>query len=389
MSKRSQAWQLLSDEIHYLFGGRFPLAAILVGLPLMFTLLFGLVYRENTVNAIPLVIYDEDQSGTSRQLIQLYADSERFHIVAYVDSEEAMKATLDSGQTKVALAIPKGFSKDMKRGRGTELLLMVNSANNMFANAAMTALQEIVRSYTIAVGQKMLESAGLLPQQAMHAVYPIHLGVRILGNPTNGYTPFMLSGLMMNGLQIGIMLTIAPLLVTEVLRRRYDWKYAAWLHVAVRWIPYWGLAMAGYLGALIAAVYCFAVPMAGSWLEAAVLGGAFCFFVCGVLLLFSACSLTQVLSFQAPMLYIMPGLLYSGLSWPIFDMNLYATAFGALMPMTYGGDTLRDILLMGYAPSLAGNCLKMLLGGLFCGLLAWGVFCLRRHFCWRKAGKAI
>ena len=234
MSKRSQAWQLLSDEIHYLFGGRFPLAAILVGLPLMFTLLFGLVYRENTVNAIPLVIYDEDQSGTSRQLIQLYADSERFHIVAYVDSEEAMKATLDSGQTKVALAIPKGFSKDMKRGRGTELLLMVNSANNMFANAAMTASQEIARSYTIAVGQKMLESAGLLPQQAMHAVYPIHLGVRILGNPTNGYTPFMLSGLMMNGLQIGIMLTIAPLLVTEVLRRRYDWKYAAWLHVAVR-----------------------------------------------------------------------------------------------------------------------------------------------------------
>lgn len=103
---------------------------------------------------------------------------------------------------------------------------------------------------------------------------PSWAGVRILGNPTNGYTPFMLSGLMMNGLQIGIMLTIAPLLILELLRRRYDWNYAAWLHLqAVRWIPYWLLAMAGYLISLFVAVHWFAVPMAGSWLDAAALGG--------------------------------------------------------------------------------------------------------------------
>ena len=386
MTGLNKAWHLFRDEVKYLLGGRVPLAAILIGLPLAFTLLFGMVYHDNVVNTISMVVHDEDQSSMSRQLIQMYADSERFNIVAYADSEEEMEHSINSGQAKVALGIPKDFSRDAKLGRGAELLLMVNSANNMFANAAMTASQEIARTYTVAIGQKMLESAGLLPQQAMDSVYPIRLGVRILGNPTNGYTPFMLSGLMMNGLQIGIMLTIAPLLITELLRRRYDWNYAAWLHLAVRWIPYWLLAMAGYLISLFVAIHCFAVPMAGSWLDAAALGGAFCFFVCGVLLLFSACSPTQVLSFQAPMLYIMPGLLYSGLSWPSFDMSEYAAIFGALMPMTYGGDTLRDILLMGYAPSLTANCGKMILGGLLCGLLAWGIFVLRRHFSWKKVG---
>jgi len=64
---------------------------------------------------------------------------------------------------------------------------------------------------------------------------------------------------------------------------------------------------------------------------------------------------------QAPMLYIMPGLLYSGLSWPPFDMSSFAAAFGALLPMTYAGDALRDIMLSGYAPDLTRNVGIMLL----------------------------
>ena len=43
-------------------------------------------------------------------------------------------------------------------------------------------------------------------------------------------------------------------------------------------------------------------------------------------------------------------LLYSGLSWPAFDMSDVASAIGMLMPMTYAGDTLRDILLSGSSP---------------------------------------
>ena len=83
---------------------------------------------------------------------------------------------------------------------------------------------------------------------------------------------------------------------------------------------------------------------------------------------------------QAPMVYIMPGLLYSGLSWPNFDMSSIASVLGMLMPMTYGGDTLRDILLNGTAPTLYTNCKIMLLGGIGCQLVAAGLFYLRRRF---------
>ncbi len=68
----------------------------------------------------------------------------------------------------------------------------------------------------------------------------------------------------------------------------------------------------------------FAIPMRGSWIEALILGFGFIFFVSNVLLIFAAAAPNEVLAIQAPMIYIMPGLLYSGLSFPIFDMNYYA-----------------------------------------------------------------
>ena len=89
------------------------------------------------------------------------------------------------------------------------------------------------------------------------------------------------------------------------------------------------------------------------------------------------------------MVYIMPGLLYSGLSWPNFDMSDIASMLGMLMPMTYGGDTLRDILLSGTAPALYKNCLVMLLGGFGCQLVASLLFYLRRkHHFWTGEGES-
>ena len=86
--------EVFQDSFRSLFRGCVPLAALLVGTPLMFTLLFGLIYDENVVNDIALTVYDEDQSSMSRMLIQAYGDNDRFHIVSYVSSEEEMKAEI-------------------------------------------------------------------------------------------------------------------------------------------------------------------------------------------------------------------------------------------------------------------------------------------------------
>ena len=373
-----QFWEIFLRELRSLFRGRVPLACLLIGTPLGFTLLFGVIYGANIVNDIPLIIYDEDQSALSRKVIQAYADADRFVVTEYVQSEEEMRAALLHNHGKAALEIPRDFAKDVKQGRSAEAMLIVNSANNMFGNATIAASQEIARSLEVSVATSMLESGGLLPTAALTNAYPVRLGVRITGDPANGYAAFMLGGLMLNGLQIGIMVTLAPLLITELLRPRYDRRYPSWLFMLAGILPYALVAFLGYLIALLACIHLFYVPMHGSWLTACVLGGAFIAFVCCVLLVFSACVPSRELSLQAPMLYIMPGLLYSGLSWPALDMSTFAAAFGSLLPMTYAGDALRDIMLSGYAPDLARNVTIMLAAAVGCFLVAWGIFHWRR-----------
>ena len=89
-----------------------------------------------------------------------------------------------------------------------------------------------------------------------------------------------------------------------------------------------------------------------------------------------------------PMLYIMPGLLYSGLSWPVFSMNEVAWWLSRLLPMTYTGDNLRDIMLAGTAPTLWTDLGQMLGVGLILVFLAAGIFSFRRRRNFKKGGAA-
>lgn len=376
------AAKIIATEFRRLLRGRLPLAAVLIGLPLAFTVLFGFVYEENTVRHIPLAVYDEDQSPLSRTFVQMYADSEKFVAASYVESQEDAHAEIFAGRAKAALCIPADFAENIKRGKGTDALLIVNSANNMFGNAAIAAAQEINRSFSVAVAQKLMEGMNLLPSAAMAAVYPVRMGVRIAGNPVNGYGPFMLSGLLLNGLQIGIMIALAPILCDELARRREKISIGEIFLLSAKLVPYWCFAFAGYVLSLFCATNFFAVPMRGSLFAAMLTGGAFIVFVMGAILVFSACSPNRIMALQAPMLYIMPGLLYSGLSWPSFDMNEGALMFSLLLPMSYAGDTLRDVLLVGFAPRLWQDCGAMLLGGLLAGAAAFAIFlarCRRRQ----------
>ena len=48
-----KVWHVLKQEWHWLWQGRFPVAVILFLLPLAFTLAFGIIYYQNSVERIP------------------------------------------------------------------------------------------------------------------------------------------------------------------------------------------------------------------------------------------------------------------------------------------------------------------------------------------------
>ena len=92
---------------------------------LAYMVLFGFLYSTHSINAVPIVILDEDQTQFSRTLIQALDDSERFRIVQYPSTQEEMEQALNNKEALAAVQIPANFARDVKSNRSSTVMLMV------------------------------------------------------------------------------------------------------------------------------------------------------------------------------------------------------------------------------------------------------------------------
>lgn len=365
-------------ELQALFRRTSPTVLLLFGIPILYSLLFGCAYSNNVIKYVPTVIYDQDQTATSRALIQAYVDSERYQVTAQVTTQEAMEQSLRENEALVAIAIPPKFAQNIKLGLASEILITTNSTNNMFANTVISSSQEIIQTFSAATGQKLLEAINQLPAQALRSAVPVKMAVRIINNPTTSYSNFMLAGLVANGLQIAILLVAGTLIVKEY-SQLARWQGTASAAIIIgKLLPCWLCATGAFIAYLGVITVFFDIPFRGNPLSILLLGSAFTFLVINLSFFFSAITSNEVNALQVPLLYIMPGLLFSGLSWPHFAMNDFSQVFSALMPLTYLADTLRDLLLAGYSPTLLKNLLIMLMSGSGLCLITIFIFSQRR-----------
>lgn len=370
--------EILLSELQLLFSRKSPTVLLLFGIPVLYSFIFGCAYSSNVIKYVPTVIYDQDQTIASRALTQAYIDSERYQVVAQVTTQESMEHYLQENEALVAISIPPKFSQNIKLGMGSEILIETNATNNMFANTVISSSQEIIQAFSVSTGQKMLEALNQLPASALRSVYPIKLGIRILNNPTTSYTNFMLAGLVTNGLQIAILLVAGTLIAKE-----YDqlsrWQATSSVLIVIgKLLPCWLCAMGAFITYLGVITIFFGVPLRGDFTSILLLGSAFTFLVINLSFFFSAITANEVNALQVPLLYIMPGLLFSGLSWPQFAMNDISQFFSAFMPLTYMTDSLRDLMLAGYSPTLQKNIFIMFTSGSILCLISILVFSKRR-----------
>lgn len=328
---------------------------LLVLMPLCYTLLFGATYSANVLNNIPLAVCDMQQSKISRMVVKYYDTSDRFIMVEQVASMEQLEDVLAEGRAKVGLYIPPDLDSKIKRGIPTEVGLLIDSTNVVYGSASMIAAKEINLNLLIGGGQKIVERLGFYADEAMHVMYPALIRVRILKNPTNSYTNFMLLGLIGNGIQISLYLYGAAAFAKGRQWRRCP--SAALLGKALGMGIY---SLLGFVGSLLLAHQLFAVPLRASWADLLLLGGSFIILFIFVSLLFALAFPNAVLAIQNTLLFIMPGLLYSGLSWPDEWMGSLPSLLQIFFPITYLAVPLRDLSLMGSSGLLMHNVGNML-----------------------------
>lgn len=364
-------WDVFCRELSMLFRRDPRRIAFLCGASLAYILLFGLLYDTHVVKPIPLVIYNEDQSALSRRLVEGFEDSERYRVVAEVTSQEAMEAILHNKEALVALAIPSNMAKDVRLGRGTQLLVDVNGANIAVANAVVSSAQEIILQFSGAVGTGMVESIGQLPNLAVHKVAPVDFRLRVLNNPTLSYQNFFVVGLGMTALQQGILLAVGAGFA-GFLWRREEWNgLSAWQLLTAKLLPYWLCALLALVLSVALAVYGFGIPLRGSFSQLAPLGAAFCLATACLGVLLACFCRDEVVFTQWALVYAVPSFILSGYTWPLLAMEPISRAIAACIPLTYFADDVRSIFLAGYSPQASSHSLLLLGFALLFFSAAW------------------
>ena len=327
--------------------------------PLLLMMLVGFLYIEQKVVHVPVVVYDQDQTALSRKVIRAFGDSERFQIREAVQSYRDLENELTTERSYVGIVIPRDFEKNIKAGHATEVGLMINGANMIITNTAVTYGNQIVQTISAGVNIQLMEGKwSIARRSAYQAATAVSFRYRIWFNPANSYLVFMLPGLIGVIIQqvalLGIALSFAKeretgtwrLLAMSKLRsfEVFCGKYATYLviflldTVVLYWLglSYFGLPLRGSLG---------------------LLAGCAALFVVGILglgILISALTKTAAQAIEFSMLLAVPSFLVSGFTWPYFSMPPGIRIISRILPLTYFLEASRSVMIMGNGLAVVG-----------------------------------
>src|SRR5262245_54536074 len=89
---------------------------MMVGVPIMQLMLFG--YAINTdVRNMPTLVYDQDRSAESRDLVARMRVTGFYDIAGNVDDYEEISRALRQGRARVAIVIPPNFGRELRSAR--------------------------------------------------------------------------------------------------------------------------------------------------------------------------------------------------------------------------------------------------------------------------------
>jgi ribosome-dependent ATPase len=288
-------------------------------------------YGTNTdVDHLPFAVYDQDQTLESRSYLNTYRGSIYFTEHAAITSAEQSQQRLANGELKLALEIPAGFGRNVRRGSPADV--------GAWVDGAMPFRAETTRGYVEAAHQLYLANLA----KSVGGVQPggATVSLRFRYNQdfdsVNSMVPSTIA--MLLALIPAILMALAVvrekefgsitnLYVTPVTRAEF---------ILGKQIPYVVLAMAGFLVIAAMAVLLFGVPIKGS--VAVLLVGTliYVYATTGYGLVISALASTQIAAlFATAVLTVIPATQFSGMLSPVSSLSGAAAAVADVFPMSY------------------------------------------------------
>jgi ribosome-dependent ATPase len=315
-----ESLELARDPIRLTF-------ALVGSLLLMMIMGYGITMD---VEDLRFAVLDRDQSPESRDYIENLAGSRYFVEQPAIDDDAALDHRLRSGDLAVAVEIPSGYGRDLRRSRPVEI--------GMWIDGAMPFRAETIRGYLEGMHAEYQVELARRAGQAWTS--PAHLEMRYRYNQDAESLPAMVPAV------IPLLLVFIPALLTAlcVVREKelgsitnlYVTPVTRFEFLVGKQVPYIALAMFSFFTMVALADVLFGVPVKGS-LAALSLGALF--FVTSTTalgLLVSTFTESQVAALAAATIVTMiPTVQFSGLTNPVSSLEGFAAIIGRIFPATY------------------------------------------------------
>ncbi len=319
--------------------------------PLIEMVAFGYAL-DTDVKHMAMVVYNEDRTVESRQLIDRFVNTETFRVVGEVQSVDQLASEIRKGRAYVGLQIPPTFTRDVRAGNPAQVQLLVDGSNST------TALQALNTGLGIALTQSV---ESLLRETGRHGV-PIEIRPQMLYNPAMRSPNFYVPGVIGVVLQIGTTVATAMALVRERERGTLEQLLVSPLSRAGlmlgKIVPYLCIGMAMAVLLFVIMRFVFNVPIAGNVVAMLFSALVYVFALLSLGLLVGTKAENQMQALQMSMVFLLPSVFFSGFIFPRETMPWIFYALGALFPTTYFISLMRAIILRGanffeYWPHLA------------------------------------
>lgn len=332
-------------------------------------------FSNQIVNNIPFAAVDENSSQKTRDLIQAFDQSDRFDVPYVVTNQEDAIKLMESGEVLGIIVIPTDYTRSLQLGQQAEVLIGVNSANNIIGNSAVVSIMQVVKTVSSQIAVKSFVATGSSIADGTAKVMPISTILRPWFNPQFSYLAYLglgLTGLIFHQL---FLMTVATAFAEEkkegILSGKMTWRESA-IHFVNKFIFYGVTGYGNILLTYYAIIKIFDFPMRGSREDLAILCGYFILCLLGLGAILGTLCKNTIHAIQWLMALTYPFFILSGFSWPHSEMPAVWVKAAQYLPSTHFLTPVRDIVLMGvgFETTTVAHSREMLLH------LALGIFLL-------------
>lgn len=315
-------------------------------MPVMMLLLYGYALSLD-VDQVPTLVYDQDQTSASRDLVKQFQGSRFFDVRGFALEYRAIERGIDRNQILMGLVIPRGYSDKLGAGQEAQVQILLDGSDSNTASIVLGYAETLVRTYSGKIRAEALNQRG-----GEHLTPPIDARLRVWYNSTLESKNYVVPGLIAVILQI-----IAALLTSLTIAREWEMGTMEQLLstplrpveiVLGKMMAYFVVGLADATIALLVGLYVFGVPLRGSILVLAV---SVCTFLFGALfwgVFVSAAAKTQLQAYQMGVLSsFLPAFLLSGFVYAIETMPPVIQVITHIIPARYVVTIMKGVFLKG------------------------------------------